>query len=274
MTIALGIIASDGIVVAADTQVTVQNYWKGSEAKIVPVQRTDSEGRTGACAISGAGSNTTYLAALADDLRHSFQDSDHSRFVETLETTFEDALKRFHTDHVFPLHDPPALEMIIACQRKGRMALWHTDRSTIVSEKPWATAGVGGPTAYTMLYRLFNGVSGDTASEILKAVFVVGAVKDSVDGCGKFTTVMYIQDDAISQLPGSLVNEIESLYHTYANQYEPIVLQRLFGVNDESGAALEAFADLERSATTLLDKVRQAMPRPNRGLMPSAPPTA
>ena len=61
MTIALGILASDGVVVATDTQETVQGYWKRHEGKIQAAQTAQ-----GAVVVAGAG-----RAAYADALGQS-----------------------------------------------------------------------------------------------------------------------------------------------------------------------------------------------------------
>jgi hypothetical protein len=53
MTIALGVLANDGIVLAADTQLTIPNFWKGEGGKILAVSRTRRELPTGACADGG-----------------------------------------------------------------------------------------------------------------------------------------------------------------------------------------------------------------------------
>lgn len=50
MTIALGMLASNGIVLATDTQETVQGYWKRHQGKMTAVQS-----EAGAFVIAGAG---------------------------------------------------------------------------------------------------------------------------------------------------------------------------------------------------------------------------
>src|SRR5438445_5672612 len=120
MTIALGLVGTDGIVVAADTE---ESYGaiKTDTTKILTVFCTGADGKPnpvpGACVISSAG-DSGYVTSLGEKLAHVFF-ADTERAEPPLQEAFEDCLAAFYAKHVipfatFPEDERPVVEMLIA----------------------------------------------------------------------------------------------------------------------------------------------------------------
>src|SRR5437763_7400088 len=78
MTIALGLLAKNGLVLAADTQETYGNGWKVSQAKIIPgLSANASKHGRNHIAVAGAGSGD-YIDSLARKFINAFADTSKS----------------------------------------------------------------------------------------------------------------------------------------------------------------------------------------------------
>src|SRR5438105_931077 len=94
MTIALGILAPDGVVIAADTQETYGLGWSKYEAnKIVSLRKRDG---VGAMAASGGG-DAGYLDALHQDYLDEYQTGPHD---DALQERLQNRLTTFYEHHV------------------------------------------------------------------------------------------------------------------------------------------------------------------------------
>ena len=121
MTIALGVLASDGVVLAADTQES-SGYFKGFALKIHSAM-TQTNGQStvnSAVAVTRAGSGV-YLDVIAAKIItdfHSHQDSD----VAAFEAHLKDRVKEFHRTYVTPLPAqlPREVELIVGAQLEGK----------------------------------------------------------------------------------------------------------------------------------------------------------
>src|SRR5262245_4417462 len=99
MTIALGILAKDGVAIAADTQESVGAY-KVAARKIF--SRPDPN-RDRAFAVTGAG-NAGYLESLGQGLARDFE---QGGTMAAIENRMSANLLRFHQDHIFPRQSLP-----------------------------------------------------------------------------------------------------------------------------------------------------------------------
>src|SRR5438132_1411166 len=81
MTIALGILASNGVVLAADTEESYEG-WKGEHGKITGVGAQATKGGN-CCLITGAG-DALYIDAIARDLRELVSRNSATSTVEEL----------------------------------------------------------------------------------------------------------------------------------------------------------------------------------------------
>lgn len=120
MTIALGILTTDGVVLAADTEHT-WSYLKTSSSKL------SSATGNGSIAITGSGTSG-YLEGLSQKLSSIFV-GNPSLGIGELEKEFEAELRSFFEEHVIPFAafaTPPFCDLVIGVQRDNRQALWAT----------------------------------------------------------------------------------------------------------------------------------------------------
>src|SRR5438552_17699196 len=105
MTIALGILAKDGVVLAADTQETFSGVFKVDQAKILATVLGTSTKNDGVFGVSGAGSGG-HIDAISQELCDSFW----RQHPKTLVDVGDDIRKRvsdFHAQHVLPYSTLP-----------------------------------------------------------------------------------------------------------------------------------------------------------------------
>src|SRR5207244_127587 len=101
MTIALGLLAGDGIVLAADGQLTAGD-WKLAHGKIWRsshrVQPLDGPPVVGSLVMTGAGGIAT-LEAMWEALSPALHDAPA---IETLEEHLKTRLRQFYKEHIIP----------------------------------------------------------------------------------------------------------------------------------------------------------------------------
>src|SRR4051812_33606125 len=103
MTIAVGVVATDGVVLAADTQLTITNIaWKGTGGKIMAVANPRNASVTGACAVTGATSRYEYLRGLADEIGRDFLAHVDNTDNEAAYHRAADLIHQFYARHVVP----------------------------------------------------------------------------------------------------------------------------------------------------------------------------
>jgi len=245
MTIALGIIAHDGIVVAADTEETT-GYMKSSQTKILSVLGGMTVGEPnetvsmeykkddplGACAITGAG-NSGYIDCIGMKFAEEFAGNPG----KDLEYVFGKCLKEFYDEHVipfaaFPDHDRPQLEMLVAVHRMSRSNLFVTDRSTIRSVQKYKAVGMGSVFAEIILKRLWR--PADIPSTQILAAYIAFMAKEHIESCGKYTTVTTLHgprpfvltdkgvplktvypDKAITHMAWQEIDDLERIFRKY-----------------------------------------------------------
>jgi len=209
VTIAIGIHASDGIVIAADTQVSTGDYMKGMKGKIACFYAQDGDW-TESCIISGAG-DSGYVEALTHKLGETFQTLDPKAQVNhvarggpSLQSAFRDCIKNFYKEHIIPFaaypeRKRPDVEMLIACQRKTIKGMFASEKTVLNYVSPYRAVGMGSTFAELFLGKLWCGMCVEQA-EIL-AAYVVYLTKESVENCGKFTTIATMRNSKIEETP-------------------------------------------------------------------------
>jgi hypothetical protein len=94
MTIAIGVLASDGIVVAADTQESVQGYWKTTQGKVRWAEHRGTNGH-GACIVSAAG-NARHSDELMNRVARFFLKDSSCQQLEPTEQGIEKIVQDFY----------------------------------------------------------------------------------------------------------------------------------------------------------------------------------
>jgi len=192
MTIALGILASDGVVLAADTLETYPGSIKTRAPKIIGAV---NDGQ-GAMVVAGAGS-AIYVDSLAQQVCDGFSRKTPETIAE-LGDNLRSAIRDFHAESVapyggWPEYERPACSLLIAAELGDeKRELWVSEKSAMRS-CPHAAIGIGGSFASLLLGRLLRpGITLRQAA--LLAAYAVYETKRSVDGCGGDTQMVVLYD--------------------------------------------------------------------------------
>jgi hypothetical protein len=218
MTIAVGILAPNGAVIAADRQETAA-YQKGEEGKITTVWRADPPG---CLTITGAGDGF-YIDSISAVLRDWFGSS-KEKDIDKLRTEADVLTQEFYKSRVIPISDDPNLrpdyELLLVCKSFARMQMWKTSRLAFNRSPMWDAVGVGQVVATALINKLWLPVSVEEAVNL--AAFTVYEVKASVDGCGLGTDVVFITNDPnpfVNGVPVFLedaeIREMEDIFRRY-----------------------------------------------------------
>jgi len=192
MTIAVGVLAGDGVVLAADTEYT-WGYLKTSGEKI-----WTAEGH-GALAIAGAG-NGAYLSAIAQQMIDAFKAAPKTISVERLYEKFSEILTDFHSKHVIRfahLGSSVAISLLVALQRGKEAYLWASENDSLERCGPYASIGLGCEYANALLGEMFAGTAVSWKASVPLAeriaAYAVFETKNNVRECGKKTSLVAIQ---------------------------------------------------------------------------------
>ncbi len=215
MTIALGILASDGVAIAADTQET-DGYFKGFALKIhsAMTQTSIHSIVKSAVAVTGAGS-AVYMDVLAGEILRRFRDNQDSD-IAPFESHLRECIEEFHTKHVTPLpaHLAREVNLIVGAQIEGRHALWMTDVSTVHASPGFAAVGTGGSYARMAIERFAHNMNAESAA--LLSILGVHCAKEYDQYCGKATTVTFLKNNLAYDVPWYQIKEAEKLFGKYA----------------------------------------------------------
>jgi len=230
VTIAIGIIARDGLVIAADTQETVGGH-KSDESKLLVANQGLAKEKLGAMAVTGAG-DAGYLDSLNQELCAAFLSKKKWPKDSLLRKT-KKVVRQFHDDNVVPYakwpeHDRPQLSLVIAAQTDKINALWSTDRSAVSMAKRYCAVGLGSAYAQVMLRRFWTKM--DTVKAASLAAYVIFHVKNTVDGCGKQTQIVILKDGFASWISQSNLNLLEGAFDNYVT-HENLMLHFILGLD-------------------------------------------
>jgi hypothetical protein len=214
VTIALGILAHDAVVIAADTQVGITDYLKSDQSKISFTGRSSTGTREMGLAIAGAGTTAytrhfqqqiTRMAATMPALSH-----------DDFESACSSHLIAFHDTHIVPcasVHSPPTISFVLGYYCEGAHKLWSTTENLLTESNSYATAGIGSVYANSLLGRLFLPMwPMDVRVAALLAAYVVHEVKLLIDGCGKHTDLVCVGPYHRHAIPRAQVEDMEGLF--------------------------------------------------------------
>ncbi len=252
MTIALGVLARDGVVLAADTEYT-WGYLKTSGEKI-----RSAECACGALAMAGAG-DAGYLGAVCDDLVAEFQSYGKNVPVPRMKARFEGILVEFHKKHVVPYGDSSSVAfwLLLAFQRGRASYLWSTCNGAMMRRAPYASIGLGCEYADALLGQMFGDPAiglNDVSLASRVAAYAVHQTKENVQNCGKKTSLVILRGGTIIETSGSKLVLLNSYFGRYAD------IQRLgaryalgFPYGDDEKATLNLMAYLRNLRIDMLD---------------------
>jgi hypothetical protein len=220
MTIALGVLAGDYVVLAADTMESTgyAGNLQTAAAKISCGACTNTNG-SAAIGITGAG-DSGYLDAIKQEVIKTFIEEDMTLIA--FEAYFRRRLVNFYREHVvpfaqFPAGDRPSFDLLIAVQRDCQSILLSTDRTTVTKKSfpnQYGAVGAGSLYARQMLARLFVPSVSVNLARALSA-YIVFAVKTNVEGCGKHTHIVTLLNNRVTYIHASIIQELERLFEEY-----------------------------------------------------------
>src|ERR1022692_459070 len=183
MTIAIGILASDGIVLAADRE-GGDGYLKTEQGKVTWKMRMQEP--MGVCGITGAGEGP-YLDEIGSELVNIFTD-DATGTEESVIPRLRNAHIRYYKRTVVPLSKLPSGErpdyalLIACCGQSMTKGIWATSRMAFTKVQDYEAIGIGAKFANTLLGRLHDNIPVWYAAKL--AAYVIYQVNRTVGGCG------------------------------------------------------------------------------------------
>jgi hypothetical protein len=236
MTIALGIIATDGLVMAADTQQTIQGYAKFNRGKM-GASLVSGLGRPNAhsgCVIAGAGTSA-HLGALSRNLQAKFNGPARLKSMEETQDAFAEVVEQFHKRYVLPYaafpDERPDVKVLIGVLKDSNVKLFVSQGNLLKPADPYEAVGVGEVLARTFLQRFFQMPMLDVWETVLLASYVMYLVKESVDGCGGQTDMMclYHKHPSFVLVSRQQTKEIERIFSDYCCGVEPANFRSVIG---------------------------------------------
>ena len=210
MTIALGLLAGRGIVIAADTEESV------GEDKLDALKTSASSpiwsGPSG-LSVTDAG-NGWYVDAIIEELekRH---DSLAEVDLGQLRVEFEKLLMDFYRKHVIPFRDAADLDfqLLIGAQRGGFGKLWVTSRNSMREVVRHEAVGVGDTEAKLFLTRIYGMDS--VPFGVLAACSAVYQAKQRIKDCGRGTTIVCLNNNTPYYIYPDVIDMAEKWFAKY-----------------------------------------------------------
>lgn len=204
MTICIGMLGSDGVVIAADTQETDQ-YYKREQSKIMSfiggIQLgSNPSPPTMALALTGAGRagyiDAFYYEAISKNLFN-------AGTAREVEDHIAKQLQVFHERHIFPLataSDSPEIQILIGAYVQWQTFMLVSDGSTLRKGMPYCAVGAGAHFALSLITELWR--NQDVAHLEILAAYIVGMTKESIESCGKYTQIVSLHGPIMKDIPG------------------------------------------------------------------------
>ncbi len=263
MTIAVGLLTNEGIVVAADTEES-SDYWKIEQSKIwFGFSRRMSERRV-SCTVCGAGYPAGMTRSLMQHIVDAVVDApmDDLKDDVKLRAVIEARATEFHAKHVVPVAhvaNPPVLQTLVATQTDGAFRIWTTDAGSAAQEQGFAAIGMGNAHASSFLVRHYRGPRYTSHHDgILLAAAAVHQAKEFVTRCGKYTEVALVRRGEPARVKPSTVKRMDDLFSQMLYDVEPDVWRQALGAEPNTR---DARMDLP-AARTEFAKVRNLIDIP------------
>jgi hypothetical protein len=217
MTIALGILTSDGFVIAADSEISAGDYMSIEGHKVHGTMHfSNIEGQeNGAIAITGAG-DAAYLEGMFGDVSDLFS---NTPILEAFEESMAKYLKIFYRDHIVPFWrqgDSVDVSLIVGARRGPYSRMWTTRRNRFIRcSEFYSAVGVGEMYARSILGRICGDQDAETSK--LLASYVIYLVKERIPGCGKQTNLICLKRGATlaTSFTSRQLQSLELLFKDY-----------------------------------------------------------
>jgi hypothetical protein len=219
VTIATGVLAKDGVSLAADTEMSWDDQRLKTEGAKLAVE-------AGGLAVAGAGLDMNYIEAVMQEFQEAFS-QERSNGIDRCEAAMAARLNDFYQRFVTPHNDPSLdVQMIVAAQLDSECRLWVTSKNLLRRVRDqYAAVGIGAPTALSILKRLLTDQT-DAPLELeriataeLTNIYAVMLTKQHVQGCGNRTDVARIYKN------------IAKILTTHTADYKEYELSRFQGLH-------------------------------------------
>jgi hypothetical protein len=230
MTIGIGLLPFDGVVVSADSQLTVPGYLKLDQGKVSVILRREPppEPSGGSLVVAGAGTETS-IQYVRQHLHSWFNAQPAVPEPKDVGLELERQIEEFHSRHVTPHGRGGELDvwMLVGALNGKKKSLWTTDKSILLEESMFAAVGSGAIYARSLLSKFFAPMN--TIGAMLLASYVIYEVKQLIDGCGNYTDVIGLREDRFLMIQRSTAKELEDLFRRYSRSVTCGSLHDLFG---------------------------------------------
>ncbi len=269
MTIALGLLTTDGVVIGADTEETAGAN-KLAVSKLRSATRdawiNDGQRMPGCvCTVSGAGDGE-YIDAVSDALLEAFINAvaDPDLTTDALEAVLTTVYRDFYKETVIPFaaypeDQRPSVSLVIGAQFNGKSAIWTTDRLAVLRVHEligFGAVGFGNPTARSLLGRLYR--HADHTAAILLAIYVLMETKTWVPYCGKDSQIICMRGGRLWPVLPEDIKRVEELFYG-ENSLEAIeqrMLHHCFGTSgyDDPGNQMRIQGELRQKFTAITER--------------------
>lgn len=199
MTIAAGFRFSDGLLLCADTQLTITQYAKLSGSKIVPIDFASNGGSKAVFAITGT---TQYAHMAIEHCRRALAAQKPSEMSSAdMAIAIEDALEGFCQDHLFkhPAFDRGelAVQMLIGVwsHLDNNLTLLSSRENGVMIVRDYECLGVGQYLAHYLIPTMFRHSSMGLVDTVNVALHVMRETKSYVDSCGGGSELILLRKD-------------------------------------------------------------------------------
>jgi 20S proteasome alpha/beta subunit len=190
VTICAGMMCTDGIVICADTELTLTTM-KASRAKIFITAEHLQDFRM---AIAGAGDYDFCKAAI--QYTEPTLTSDDTPSLENLQSAIGDAVNDVYVNHIYPNKlNSRDISLLAAMWRKGEgYRLIRTSETAVLRVDRYEVLGSGGEIAEYILKRMYS-EDLTIAQAVALAIYLMAEVKQRGQGCGGETNISVLRAD-------------------------------------------------------------------------------
>ncbi|HYL74956.1 MAG TPA: hypothetical protein VEU96_12170 [Bryobacteraceae bacterium] len=285
MTIAIGVLASEGIVFASDTQLTQESFLKSEEGKlslsICPIHNREVREATFAnvrsLGIAGSG-NAQYVKELRRRFSERFSRLKSVEELVNPEQALQEVLSKMHEDHVipfdrYPLNERPEVFMVMGTQIGEQKRLWSTEKNLLVEETHYAAVGVGAAYAKILLGRFYPlSPAPNLITATLLAAYVIFNVKETIDGCGQGTDIFLTTKEFPSGLDRNQIRKLEEIFRKYERLEYDFLMATIGNLEDGAVYNGEQLALVRSGLKAFLKKVKLPGHQPTKGDQSPPPP--
>jgi 20S proteasome alpha/beta subunit len=197
MTIAVGVLGADAMILAADSQegygydggMRLQTYRIAFEGS----WSTDDNDDNRAIGVTGAG-DSDYLSIIKHRIMEEFKQYDD---LQSFETHLHESVCSFYEKHVIPFNSQQwgnlAVDLIVAGVIQNTSAMWYTSRNVVTPCSGWVARGSGESWVKYLLKESSTDIKMKEAT--ILAAYAVFVAKQRAEGCGMHTELIAIPRD-------------------------------------------------------------------------------